>query len=1198
MKQCVVCGREFDDKIIFCVYDGTRLEAIVVQPAAGSQSDLQPFAMLLGSDAPLGVERAARIAMSLCDALEEARRQGDGGFLTPQNILIEESSSPGKTPPKVKLKEDDAAGEIAGKGKENYLSPEAAQRQPTDAASDVYSVAAILYEMLTGRPPFKASSPAALVVKQLLERPRPPKDLRAEVPAKLQEVILRALEKEPAARQQSLAQLKQELASALSQPEPASPALPPTAPNQVSQAPEQASPILVPGEIPLLACPQCANPIPPGTAYCAVCGAAIPVPKTIVMSSERAAGGPASEVKGQQDDPTIGRVLAGRYRLVAKRGQGTTGAIYKAEDTRFMNRPVAVKIYNLNLTDDPSAISRLDREARVAARLSHPNAVAIYDFGEAEDGVPFVVTEYIEGQSLAAVAKREKVLALDRVVRITGQIADVLNAAHSLGMIHRDLNLNDVMVYRDKNNVEWVKVIDFGLSSVVRGREVAASGPPPPFMSPEQLAGEPVDARSDLYSLAAIVYRLLTGILPFGGKDRQEQITKRLTETPRPMSLARPDLTVPLAVERVIMKALARNPDERHPSILEFARDFEGAYLSVYGTVTGQAYIQPLPPPLSAPLPGLPAPPRMPPPQWVEYGAERVSMPAERPASPQAPVGSAPQARASKLSTTAIVLIALGVLLLLAVVAFGVFTLLAPQAVPTASPPPQSAPGTPTPPTPAPDIGPAQPSTSSIPYIIAAVAAIVAIGGIALFLFLRRRRAGAPRESEAIEQPRSAELPQEQSSVAVNTPTLGVEASVALAEQDTVGRLPESIPPAEDGADDSQPTFQEAGQPVPSSEALRRCPVCETQFPGTARFCVHDGAPLEEMPPPRKKDEPSFYDLQTLEPRKECPKCGTDYPTTKKYCRYDGEKLVEIREVNRQEPTPTLMEPILIGQYSCFARLGEGGMGVVYKARHVHLGRVCAVKVLLPQVAAHEHAVKLFRREAQLASSINHPNSVTIYDFGELEQNLLYLAMEFIQGRSLAEIITPKGKPPVRLPVGRVLNILRQICDALDTAHRAGIVHRDLKPQNVMVCERPDKPELVKVVDFGIARSVAGQSGYETIPGIIGTPAYMSPEQASGAQDLDGRTDIFSLGVMAYQMLSGELPFPVEGASVLQQVIRRSSLQQLPTPLSKLLPEANIPAGVEAAIMRALEPDREKRIKSAAEFMAEMEKGSSRGHAT
>jgi serine/threonine protein kinase len=383
----------------------------------------------------------------------------------------------------------------------------------------------------------------------------------------------------------------------------------------------------------------------------------------------------------------------------------------------------------------------------------------------------------------------------------------------------------------------------------------------------------------------------------------------------------------------------------------------------------------------------------------------------------------------------------------------------------------------------------------------------------------------------------------------------------------------------------------------PARGIYHRCPACQTEYSTSVRFCVHDGTTLQEaskaLPP---KDEPSFYDLQTLEPRKRCSQCGTEYPLTKKFCRYDGEKLIEMKPPKPPAVDALQMSPIVIGQYRCFARLGEGGMGVVYKAQHIHLKRLSAIKVLLPQTAMLPEAVQMFRREAQLASSINHPNSVVIYDYGEMEASLFYLAMEFIAGTSLAEIIAPDGEARP-LPLARALDITQQVSDALDAAHQLGIIHRDLKPQNVMITMRASGADFVKVVDFGIARSLKLAADYATLPGVIvGTPAYMSPEQARGLADLDGRSDIYSLGVMVYQILSGALPYPAKGISIWQQIDRRANLRELPPSLNELRPELRIPRAVNDAVMRALDPNRDRRFPSALDFLHDLTQAARPAH--
>ncbi len=402
---------------------------------------------------------------------------------------------------------------------------------------------------------------------------------------------------------------------------------------------------------------------------------------------------------------------------------------------------------------------------------------------------------------------------------------------------------------------------------------------------------------------------------------------------------------------------------------------------------------------------------------------------------------------------------------------------------------------------------------------------------------------------------------------------------------------PSPQPIVKSEADPEQTQKRVRGDSAPPKERIKVCPACQTEFATTIKFCVHDGTVLEERMktiPPRK--DPSFYDLQTLDKRKRCPQCHIEYPETKKFCHKDGSRLVLIPPGDAPEKAIEAIEPFKIAQYECFARLGEGGMGLVYKARDVDLQRLAAVKVLLPKTKNLDEAARLFRREAQLASSINHPNIVTIYSCGETNVKLLYMAMEFIEGRSLADILKAKGATAQPLPLPKVLHITRSIADALDAAHEHGIVHRDLKPQNVMICPRLNRPDIVKVVDFGIARSLVNQNTHETLSGsIVGTPMYMSPEQARGELDIDERSDVFSLAIMVYQMLSGKLPFAGEEKSTLQVLSRRAHLQDAPPPLRMIRADLNLPEALDSVLQRALEPDRNRRTRSAMQFSEQFE---------
>lgn len=277
-------------------------------------------------------------------------------------------------------------------------------------------------------------------------------------------------------------------------------------------------------------------------------------------------------------DHMAGQLLAGRYRILEKIGQGGMGAVYKAIHTR-MERICAIKLLPESVRDDEAAVARFNREAQMASRIDNPHAVIIYDFGEAEGGSLYLAMEYIEGEPLAKVIAREAPLPLDRTVHIASQIAEALSAAHSLGIVHRDLKPENVMLARKGGEVDYVKVLDFGIAKTIKeDKRLTQTGMvlgTPVYMSPEQLMGEELDGRSDIYSLALIVYEMLSGQLPFDGENPQAIAIKRLMQDPRPLSEVVPGINP--AVEAAVMAGLARDRDLRPSSIEEFASKLRSA---------------------------------------------------------------------------------------------------------------------------------------------------------------------------------------------------------------------------------------------------------------------------------------------------------------------------------------------------------------------------------------------------------------------------------------------------------------------------------------------------------------------------------------------------------------------------------------------------------------------------------------------
>jgi serine/threonine-protein kinase len=252
-----------------------------------------------------------------------------------------------------------------------------------------------------------------------------------------------------------------------------------------------------------------------------------------------------------------------------------------------------------------------------------------------------------------------------------------------------------------------------------------------------------------------------------------------------------------------------------------------------------------------------------------------------------------------------------------------------------------------------------------------------------------------------------------------------------------------------------------------------------------------------------------------------------------------------------------------LGQYQLKERLGVGGMGEVYLAEHRLLKRPCAVKLIHPERASDPNLLRRFEREVQATARLSHPNTVEVYDYGHAEDGTFYYVMEYLPGLSLDEMVSRHGP----LPPARAVHYLRQVCGALREAHQAGLVHRDIKPSNIIACNPGGLCDVVKLLDFGLVRPPdAGVRGRLTKEGLIlGTPDFMSPEQARGEDTVDARSDLYSLGAVAYFLLSGRPPFV--GRSVLETLM--AHLQETPAPLGDAAGAA-VPADLEGVVLRCL----------------------------
>jgi serine/threonine protein kinase len=385
---------------------------------------------------------------------------------------------------------------------------------------------------------------------------------------------------------------------------------------------------------------------------------------------------------------------------------------------------------------------------------------------------------------------------------------------------------------------------------------------------------------------------------------------------------------------------------------------------------------------------------------------------------------------------------------------------------------------------------------------------------------------------------------------------------------------------------------------------LLQCPECKRSFrePG---FCPYDGKRLVEvenvhdkptvgsaMVPvqlldsltqigtPTSQDEPRTVPLGP--PSSSGAQTAVASAPGTRQVPDDVQAQIDKLRADHRTEYDRLVGETLEGRYRVIRKIGEGGMGVVFAARHTVIERPLAIKVLKREVMRDAGTIRRFVREAKAASRIGHPNIVDVTDFGQTADGLTFSVMEYIEGQTLSQAIR-HGAP---FQIARALRIAAQIARALGTAHDKGIVHRDLKPENVFLLDRDGRPDFVKIVDFGIAK-VAPAPGDPNEPrltkagAVFGTPEYMAPEQAAGRGDTDGRVDVYALGVILYEMIVGRVPHRGE------TMVRTLAMQMLDAivPPTVARPDLGIPLEVEGVMLKALAKKRETRFQTMGELL-------------
>ena len=346
---------------------------------------------------------------------------------------------------------------------------------------------------------------------------------------------------------------------------------------------------------------------------------------------------------------------------------------------------------------------------------------------------------------------------------------------------------------------------------------------------------------------------------------------------------------------------------------------------------------------------------------------------------------------------------------------------------------------------------------------------------------------------------------------------------------------------------------------MPHDAAERICPATGLRIPEPPR------ARMAEMPPPERKPEPLAF-----EPR----------PPAKRPSEGSMQTGTDTRNAKHE-----LIGRTVGGRYRVLGILGEGGMGTVYDAEHIGLGRHVAIKVLSPSQAKKRVAVKRFQQEARAAGAIGHPNICEVYDLGLIDDGSPYLVMEKLVGQTLADRISREGG----LPFDELSDIMVQVLSGLIAAHEKGIVHRDIKPENIFLARRTGSPPIAKILDFGVSKMISQFQGGEeqldlTRTGMVmGTPYYMSPEQARGERNLDGRVDVYACGVMMYEAIAGKRPYLAPNYNALLLAI----INTTPKSLKEIRPAT--PAQLEVLVGKAMSKAREARYPSAMVLLRDLQ---------
>ncbi|HVV51634.1 MAG TPA: serine/threonine-protein kinase, partial [Polyangia bacterium] len=454
-------------------------------------------------------------------------------------------------------------------GKLSYLAPEQARRMPLDGRVDIYAAGILLWELLTGRQLFPIASPKDQPNPDAMARARnpeviPPSTITSRVPPELDRIVMRALAIEREDRYPNAELLRADLAAFLAETAPKTDAdrlagfLRPLFADDAREEKRERERLV--------------------TASRSMLSGGHP--------SRPAAPAPDDDGPREGGDPRVGTTLGGRYHVRRLCGEGAMGRVYEGQHIDI-GRRVAIKVLHARFHHSADLVERFRREARAASKIGHPNIVDVTDSGTTPDGAFYFVMEFLDGVGLEELIARQGPLPVERALLIAAQIARALEAAHAAEVIHRDLKPANVMLVNRTDQEDFVKVLDFGISKDLDLAVGAALTRPdvaigtPAYMAPEQAAGKVADALSDVYAVGGLLYEMLTATQPCTGDDAMEVLQRKASEDPRPIGELRPEL--PRDLQRLVMRALARDPEDRHRSMTAFKEQILACLTSAEG---------------------------------------------------------------------------------------------------------------------------------------------------------------------------------------------------------------------------------------------------------------------------------------------------------------------------------------------------------------------------------------------------------------------------------------------------------------------------------------------------------------------------------------------------------------------------------------------------------------------------------------